>query len=78
MRFRIGQNCCEVEFCRGAKGKCSLSLLREPASHDRLTALLRRCASVEPIPEDAADLLAHKKLKIAFAACPNACTMPQQ
>jgi len=55
------------------QGRCSYSLLPAPAAYDRLTALLLRSGSLQSTN----DVPLHKRLKIAFAACPNACTLPQ-
>lgn len=76
MQFKIGEHWCEMDFCRGMLGKCRFSLMDSPGVHDRLRVLLERCGSAGGVGDGAGDVLPHKRVKMAFAACPNGCTLP--
>jgi len=68
----------EITACRGAAGECPHSLASMASLQDELARVVAesrwdgflRAAVKGPI-------LPHYRLKIALAACPNACTQPQ-
>ena len=69
----------EVHACRGLQGDCPFALWRDAALVRTVEDLVRdsiwcRCAA--PSSHDSV-LRPHRRFKIALAACPNACTLPQ-
>ncbi|HPD48126.1 MAG TPA: 4Fe-4S binding protein [Anaerohalosphaeraceae bacterium] len=76
MRLRVGQHCCQLDLCRGLQGECRFSLVRPEDVRRILAPLESRCADNTP-DTSLIDISPHNCLKVAFAACPNACTMPQ-
>jgi anaerobic sulfite reductase subunit C len=69
----------EVHACRGLQGDCPFALWTDPAIVRTLEDLLRGSAwlrRMAPSPHGSV-LRPHLRFKMALAACPNACTLPQ-
>jgi len=77
MLLRIGSRIARIDVCRGIEGRCRRSVIRSLRLEETIRTLVRRSDSIEPLADDAAGVLPHGQVKIALAACPNACTMPQ-
>ncbi len=65
---------CEISACRGVKGDCQFSLVDAPYMLKEVERVARDSAWVTAL---AGRDVHHKRLKIALAACPNACSQPQ-
>ena len=65
---------CEISACRGVNGDCQFSLVDEPDMLKEVERVARDSAWVTALVGRDAH---HKRLKIALAACPNACSQPQ-
>ena len=69
---------CRYKLCSGTEGACSYSLVKEQAVLEAVKDLVKKATSAEKINERTdARKSHHSKLRIAMAACPNACTEPQ-
>ncbi len=77
MLYKIGSRYCQIDFCRGMMGRCRFSLVGGTTLFDEFIELLDRTETIEKIDEHDTKILHHMRLKLALAACPNACTMPQ-
>jgi dissimilatory sulfite reductase (desulfoviridin) alpha/beta subunit len=64
----------EISACRGVKAGCQFSLVDEPDMLEGIERVTRDSAWVTALP---GRYVHHKRLKIALAACPNACSQPQ-
>jgi len=73
-----GQDGCQVQSCRGLQGTCPFALVND-ASLARDIELAVRASACGPRlgRHDDKVPLHHPRLRVALAACPNACTMPQ-
>ena len=68
----------QLQPCRGFQGACPFALLHDPLLSDHIDLAVRTSAwwprlqrrNGKPLPH-------HLRLRVALAACPNACTMPQ-
>lgn len=78
MLLKIGHRYCRIDFCRGWENRCQHSLTAGSAIPASLSGYLRNSDLVELVEEpDDHSPLAHRQIKIAVAACPNSCSLPQ-
>lgn len=69
---------CGYKFCRGTEGACPYSLVNEQAVLEAVKDLAKKATAVEKVNEHKGGRKSHHPgLRIAIAACPNACTEPQ-
>jgi anaerobic sulfite reductase subunit C len=68
----------QVDVCRAAEGGCPNALTGLDALRRKIETLLEHSACIAPqqIPPPG-QAHAHRPLRVALAACPNACTQPQ-
>lgn len=74
-----GQCCAyEVHPCRGLQGACPNALVRDPALVGQIESAVQASAWSQRHPgRNGKAVPHHLRLRVALAACPNACTMPQ-
>lgn len=74
----IKSSCRQIDACRGAVGNCTHSLVDKSGMVEEIEHAVAESAWVKALRSlDNDGHLHHKRLKIALAACPNACTQPQ-
>jgi anaerobic sulfite reductase subunit C len=73
------ENAYQVQVCRGLQGGCPFALWSDPSLVQGVEAVLRASPwPVRRIGQDGRGAIPHHlQLKVALAACPNACTLPQ-
>lgn len=76
---RLTPDAWEVTVCRGIEGACSHAVISMKGLQAALCEVARASgwARFAAGSEDCPSIPPHKRLRIAVAACPNACTMPQ-
>lgn len=67
----------ELNLCRGMEGRCSFGLTNGARLGKEIGQLLGDSAAMQGYKAAGDGVLPHKRVKIALAACPNACTQPQ-
>ena len=77
MQIEINERTYELQTCRGFEGKCSFSLVKDTELTERIQNLIDNISSPQADISKKPYCSSHKRIKIALAACPNACTMPQ-
>ncbi len=79
-RYRYGKasSCDEVSACRGMERNCPFSLVGDSALSENIKQGVKNSAwlSTEAKRQNN-DMKHYYRLKVALAACPNACTQPQ-
>jgi anaerobic sulfite reductase subunit C len=68
----------ELQPCRGLEGTCPFALVKDPSLAHRIDLAVRTCAWWQRFNADSGQARPHHaRFRVALAACPNACTMPQ-
>lgn len=69
---------CACEFCRGVTSGCRFSLVNEKSVGDSIKQIVEKSVSAKPSQGlNSLKPVEHRRLQVALAVCPNACTMPQ-
>jgi len=69
---------CSYKFCRGTKGTCPYSLVNEQELIEAVKDLAVKATAAKTVNKSISGRKSHHPgLRIAMAACPNACTEPQ-
>ena len=71
-------DCYEVNACYGIEGSCSFSLVGRPGLSEDIVQVVKKSAwGQAEANRKVSESLHYKQLRVALAACPNACTQPQ-
>jgi anaerobic sulfite reductase subunit C len=67
-----------LQPCRGLEGTCPFALVKDPSLAHRIDLAVRASAWWQRFNPDSGPARPHHaRVRVAVAACPNACTMPQ-
>ncbi len=70
--------CWQIGACRGTVGDCTHSLVDKPGMVEQIEQVVGESVWVKGLQtRDGCGPSQHERLKVAFSACPNACTQPQ-
>lgn len=73
-----GQGRYHLQPCRGLRGSCPFALVTDPSLTRQVDLAVRASAWWARLEQHNGKSTAHhRRLRVALAACPNACTMPQ-
>jgi dissimilatory sulfite reductase (desulfoviridin) alpha/beta subunit len=76
--FQEGQDACQLQACRGLQGACPFALVRDSSFARQVGLAVRGSMWWQRFGQGNGKALPHHlHLRVALAACPNACTMPQ-
>lgn len=71
-------SCYEVSACLGIEGSCPFSLVDESGLSEDILQTVKKSAWVKAAANrQVSESLHYKQLRVALAACPNACSQPQ-